>query len=113
MAHPISHHHHKKRAKLVIYPGETTEPLTIYDEHGNPIGSRTITIGSIYVLNGRDEAYDMVGGPAPGHGYKDRGGHTAEPTPAGHYVLGHVDCVGEIVALVYQPEEVRMYVKRK
>jgi hypothetical protein len=60
---------------LVIFPGETT--------------TQGVTLGRIYVVGGHGESYPMAGGPPPGKGYRDLGGHTAGVTPAGRYVLGH------------------------
>lgn len=61
--------------KLVIYPGEGT------DKAGT-------TVGHIYVVGGKKEAYEMAGGPPPGKGKKGDGGHSAGVTPPGPYVLG-------------------------
>ena len=60
--------------QLVIFPGESRS-------------STGVTTGHIYVVGGRGESYEMAGGPPPGRGYGDRGGHTAGVTPAGQYVL--------------------------
>jgi hypothetical protein len=59
-------------ARLVFFPGERLA------------GSETV--GTIYVIGGHGEDMRAAGGP-PARRY-DRGGHTIEPTPAGHYVLG-------------------------
>jgi hypothetical protein len=75
-----------KKVKLVIFPGEMVQTVTVPDDTGKPVQAH-VTMGSIYVVNGGDEAYDMTGGPPPGKGYHDRGGHTAGVTPHGHYVL--------------------------
>jgi hypothetical protein len=58
--------------KLVFFPGERL-----------PGG---ITLGSIYVVGGNGERFQAAGGAVTG--YKDRGGHTSEPTPPGRYLLG-------------------------
>jgi|SRR5215475_2594709 len=58
--------------RLVFFPGERLASGT--------------TLGTIYVIGGKGEHFSAAGG-AP-VGYKDRGGHTAEPTPPGHYTLG-------------------------
>lgn len=63
------------RVSLEIYPGERVD-------------SRGVTLGHIYVINGHGESYEMAGGPPPGRGYNDKGGHSAGITPPGHYVLG-------------------------
>jgi len=69
--------------RLVFFPGERLQ--------------RSTTVGTIYVIGGGGESMTAAGGPPTG--YKDplQGGHTAEPTPAGHYVLGpriHVTTAG-------------------
>jgi hypothetical protein len=56
----------------VFFPGETTS------------GDRVV--GTIYVVGGGGEKYEAAGGPPKGS--NDRGGHTKEPTPKGHYTLG-------------------------
>jgi len=58
--------------RLVFFPGERMAGGT--------------TEGTIYVVGGHGENVKAAGGPPVGYG--DRGGHTAEPTPAGNYVLG-------------------------
>jgi hypothetical protein len=58
--------------RLVFFPGE------------RHVGSTTL--GTIYVEGGNGERFSAAGGESKK--YKDRGGHTAEPTPAGHYILG-------------------------
>jgi hypothetical protein len=63
-----------KKIKLVIYPGEGRR------------GDGT-TIGTIYVVGGHGEKYPIAGGPPPGKGHKDRGGHVKGRTPEGTYVL--------------------------
>src|SRR5581483_10745794 len=70
--------------------GEATATMTTQDYDGNAV-RRTVALGSIYVVNGLGEAYSMAGGPPPGSGYQDVGGHTAEPTPAGQYVLDRAE----------------------
>ena len=70
--HPHAAPPHPPRVRLVFFPGETTS-------HGQ-------TVGTIYVVGGKGEKYEAAGGPTKG--FKDRGGHTAEPTPKGHYTLG-------------------------
>jgi hypothetical protein len=60
---------------LVLFPGETTVGDT--------------TRGHLYAR--RDDqlvkTIEACAGPGPGHGRADRGGHTAEKTPAGDYRL--------------------------
>ena len=58
--------------KLIFFPGEQLD--------------RAQTVGTIYVIGGHGENMRAAGGPPVG--YKDKGGHTAEPTPPGNYVLG-------------------------
>src|SRR5262245_10772023 len=77
----------EKKIKLVIFPGEVSLTVTMVDTDTNKPMHRTIARGNIYVVNGQRESYPMAGGPPPGHGYNDVGGHTADPTPAGRYVL--------------------------
>lgn len=63
--------------RLVFFPGERTVV------HSN---GEIVTQGTIYVIGGGGEKMIAAGGePAP---RDDRGGHTVEPTPPGHYVLG-------------------------
>ena len=62
----------KMNAKLVFFPGERTKG--------------DCRQGTIFVVGGKGEHYDAAGG-APA-AYKDNGGHTSDPTPAGVYVLG-------------------------
>jgi hypothetical protein len=64
---------------LVIFPGEKRT------------GSGT-TVGHIYAVGERGvKAYDAVGGPPPGQGFRDVGGHLADVTPAGRYVLDRAE----------------------
>ena len=63
------------KVRMVFYPGERHE------------GS--LTVGTIYVVNASGRVIDSVqaaGGPDSSG--KAQGGHTFEPTPAGHYTLG-------------------------
>jgi len=60
--------------KLIFFPGERVS------------GSRLL--GTIYVIGGNGEAIPAAGGPAVGGKNPKDGGHTFEPTPAGHYTLG-------------------------
>jgi hypothetical protein len=63
------------------------------ERRGSGRHRRLVTTGTIYVLAGGHVAdrYEVCGGPPPGHGYQDLGGHTAGVTPAGHYVLDHAE----------------------
>ena len=56
----------------MFFPGERTA------------GGRIL--GAIYVIGGNGERFRAAGGPPKE--VKDRGGHTAEPTRAGIYILG-------------------------
>jgi hypothetical protein len=62
------------KVKLVYFPGERNEG--------------TIVMGTIYVIGGKGEAIRAAGGPRVGYKNPADGGHTATPTPAGHYTLG-------------------------
>lgn len=62
------------RIKLVYFPGERDVGSTV--------------LGTIYVIGGKGEAIPAAGGPRVGYTNPADGGHTAEPTPAGHYTLG-------------------------
>jgi hypothetical protein len=86
----VHHLHHPPRVRLVLYPGEGTKTHVMSRRGINyPLTPGWITtFGHIYVMGGKGEVYEAVGGPAPGHGFKDRGGHTAGSTPAGLYRLG-------------------------
>lgn len=57
---------------MVFFPGERL------------VGSTTV--GAIYAVGASGESIEAAGGPPVGG--PDRGGHTIDPTPAGHYVLG-------------------------
>jgi hypothetical protein len=81
-----------KKVKLVIFPGAQISTVTVREKDGS-IGFRKFATGYIYVIGGGGESYSAMGGPPPGHGYKDVGGHTAEPTPPGHYILGAAEVV--------------------
>jgi hypothetical protein len=61
--------------ELWLFPGEVVTGDT--------------AMGAIYVRVRGDvvKRYDACAGPPPGFGHLDRGGHSAEPTGAGHYVL--------------------------
>lgn len=58
--------------RFVFFPGERRVGSTVQ--------------GTIYVVGGKGETMSAAGGPPAGRA--DRGGHTVEPTPPGHYVLG-------------------------
>ena len=63
----------------MIYPGETKD-------------HRGYTMGHLYAYRGpSSKRYEVMGGPPPGEGFKDAGGHVAESTPAGSYVLGRAE----------------------
>jgi hypothetical protein len=62
----------KHGIRLVFFPGERTTGGT--------------TVGTIYVVGGHGESYPAAGGLEIGK--PDKGGHTADPTPAGLYTLG-------------------------
>lgn len=62
--------------ELVIFPGESRRDDGTF-------------MGTIYVLGANGEHYPMAGGPRKKH--KDRGGHSAGPTPAGHYILDYAE----------------------
>ncbi len=69
--------------RLVFFPGERT--VTQTDSDGN---SSSTTVGTIYVVGGNGERYSAAGGPPAGWTNPNQGGHTADPTPPGQYVLG-------------------------
>jgi len=69
--------------RLVFFPGERMRGSTM--------------LGTIYVIGGAGESMVAAGGPTSGYKDPSQGGHTAEPTPAGHYTLGpkvHVTTAG-------------------
>jgi len=82
---------HHRRVRLVLYPGEGVRNFVV-SRQGKRISLSEnhweTTFGHIYVIGGRGEAYEAVGGPPPGHGHPDAGGHVAGRTPAGLYTLG-------------------------
>jgi hypothetical protein len=61
------------KVTLYLYPGET-------EKNG-------VTFGKIYVVGGAGESYEITGGPPPGQGSADAGGHYAGSTPRGTFVL--------------------------
>ena len=61
--------------KIVIYPGEGKN-------------AKGITVGTLQILNGQGETYEVAAGPPPGKSQNGEGGHTAAFTPPGEYVLG-------------------------
>jgi len=71
-----------KAVKLVIYPYEKRS-------YQAPSGNKIVTVyaGTLYVVNGHQEIIDIAAGPIPGKTYDDNGGHTAESTHEGIYVL--------------------------
>jgi hypothetical protein len=64
--------------KLVIYPGERK----------NAVG---VTVGRLQVINGRGEKYEIAGGPPPGNAQPGPGGHRADFTPPGKYLLDRAE----------------------
>ena len=62
----------KAGVRLIFFPGERS------------VGRATL--GTIYVIGGHGESMAAAGGPEAGR--YDKGGHTIDPTPAGHYILG-------------------------
>lgn len=64
--------------KLVLYPGERLTP-------------KGVTVGTIYVIHGHGERYEMAGGPPPGNRQAGPGGHVADVTPPGEYTLDHAE----------------------
>jgi len=74
-----------KSVHLVLFPGETTVK----------VGRRHITMGHLYVyVTGKLAAsYEAAGGPPPGKGRADHGGHTIGDTPAGDYTLARAEHV--------------------
>jgi hypothetical protein len=89
MRHP--HHHHHQNVRLVFYPFETPRTV-VFSRKGvryELAKYKDVTaLGRIYVIGGRGESYEAVGGPPPGMGGKGPGGHSAGHTPAGLYILG-------------------------
>ena len=66
------------KVKLVYFPGERDE-----DD-----GSTVTVMGAIYVVGGKGESIRAAGGPRKSYKLAKDYGHTADPTPAGHYKLG-------------------------
>jgi len=50
-----------------------------------------VTVGTIYILHGHGEKYEMAGGPPPGNRQAGPGGHVADFTPPGEYTLDHAE----------------------
>jgi hypothetical protein len=77
----------KSDPRWVIFPGERTERALV----GGDL--KLVTMGTIYVVH-RDrvvDKYECAGGPRPGHGFKDKGGHTGGATPSGDFVLDRAE----------------------
>jgi hypothetical protein len=62
------------KVKLVYFPGERDDSGTV--------------LGTIYVIGGKGESIPAAGGPRASYKLASDYGHTADPTPAGHYKLG-------------------------
>jgi hypothetical protein len=65
--------------RLEFFPGERSL---------NYSPNRSATVGVIYVVGGNGERFSAAGGPRDGYVDPKQGGHTAEPTPPGRYLLG-------------------------
>jgi hypothetical protein len=78
------------KLKLIYFPGERDEgdAVMVGTTAKNAAIMRTPVMGTIYVIGGKGESIRAAGGPRVGYVNYADGGHTAEPTPAGHYVLG-------------------------
>lgn len=68
--------------RLVIYPWVNTQSEAIGETGPEPVFP-----GLLYVINGHKEILDIVAGPPPKETRSGDGGHTAESTQAGIYVL--------------------------
>jgi len=85
------HEHHHQRITLVLYPnvGGATRWFVV-SRQGHTMNlypeERTV-LGRLYVMGGKGESYEAVGGP-PGESQKAAGGHTAGETPSGLFTLG-------------------------
>lgn len=81
----------RTKSRLVFYPNEGLR-TTVKDLDGIEKELKEdlhTTFGHIYVIGGLGERYEAVGGPKKSNpNDKSQGGHTAEQTPAGRYVLG-------------------------
>lgn len=75
-----------KAVRLVIYPYENR---TYQALSGN--GIVTVYAGAMYVVNGHQERIDIVAGPIPSQNSKGEGGHIAESTHDGIYVLDRAE----------------------
>jgi hypothetical protein len=73
--------------RWVIFPGERV------DRVATRRGLDRITMGTIYVVVAGKvvDRYECAGGPPPGHGFKDKGGHSGGSTPTGHFVLDRAE----------------------
>lgn len=83
-------HHHHRRVRLVLYPGEGVRTF-VYSSTGKKYDladEKLVTYyGRIYVVGGRGESYEAVAGPPPGVKGDTRGGHRAGSTPKGWFIL--------------------------
>ncbi|MGC1618068.1 MAG: hypothetical protein WA765_06215 [Candidatus Acidiferrum sp.] len=89
LRHP--HHHHHHQIHLVLYPFQSTRSFVVSRKgvRFELAKFKEVTaLGRIYVMGGRGESYEAAGGPPPGKGHKDSGGHRAGYTPPGLYILG-------------------------
>lgn len=73
-----------KAVRLIIYPYDQKQPYKTYNSAGQ---QEEVFAGSLWVMNGNHEVVDIVAGPPPDRQKSDRGGHYAESTAAGIYVL--------------------------
>jgi hypothetical protein len=77
----------QRNPRWVIFPGERSDRVV------RRRGLEQITMGTIYVVVGTEvvDRYECAGGPPPGHGFKDKGGHSGGATPTGRFVLDHAE----------------------
>src|SRR5262245_10173863 len=61
--------------EITLFPGEVVD------------GEKAFGKLYVRVRGALVKSYDACAGPPPGQGRLDRGGHTADPTEAGRYVL--------------------------
>jgi hypothetical protein len=75
------------KPRWVIFPGERTDSVLMHGE------LTPIAMGTIYVLvrNKVVDTYECAGGPPPGRGFSDEGGHSGGATPAGHFILDRAE----------------------
>lgn len=87
--------HHTPQVRLVLYPGEElkTKAQDVVGRLRDLKPEAQTFHGHIYVMGGKGESYEAVGGLPPGKTHKDEagGGHYMGSTPTGFFTLGKAE----------------------